>query len=77
MALLRDLERIQLQSEKIHLPARSSYTSFIGNDGKRYFQIDSYGSDNRELKGKKSQSMQFDEETARALIDIIRTELNL
>jgi hypothetical protein len=56
---------------------RASYTTFLGNDGEKYFQIDTYGDPGRELAGTVSQSIQFDETFARELVRILQNEYNI
>lgn len=70
------LSRIEKERNSVHNPVYASYTSFI-EDNKHYFQIDTYGSENRKCIGHASQYIQFDEETAKALIDILKKEFNL
>jgi hypothetical protein len=41
-------------------------------DGQRILQLDTYGSDERQIPGKVSQSIQLDEQGARDLLSIIR-----
>jgi hypothetical protein len=41
-------------------------------DGTRYLHLTTFGSDNRRSGPKSSQSIQLDEETARALVAVIR-----
>ena len=41
-------------------------------DGRKFIQVDSYGRDEREIPGKKSQTFQLDERAARALFDILK-----
>lgn len=77
MALVRKLEKTTLKVEKVHGEVECTYTAFQAEDGKRYFQVDTYGSPDRKLKGKKSQSIQFDEGTARELVALLRAELGL
>jgi hypothetical protein len=55
----------------------ASYTTFLGNDRIKYFQIDTYGGPDRELAGTVSQSIQFDETFARALVRILQHEYNI
>ncbi|MEL7468321.1 MAG: hypothetical protein AAFN27_07690 [Pseudomonadota bacterium] len=43
-------------------------------DGNRILQIDTYGSQHREKPGKQSQTLQFTEESARDLWQILRKE---
>ena len=43
-------------------------------DGKRVLQLNSYGSDERHVPGKLSQTLQFTEESAQQLYRILRAE---
>ena len=56
--------------KKIDKDRNCVHTTFTSG-GKTYFQIDTYGSPNRELKDKISQSIQVDKETAKELIKIM------
>lgn len=71
MALLTKEKFTKKDKERntVHNKVSTTYTTFT-NDGKKYFQIDTYGSPNRELKGKLSQSIQIDKEMAKELITI-------
>ena len=40
--------------------------------GQKFIQVDSYGRAEREIPGKKSQTFQLDEKSARELFDILR-----
>lgn len=44
-------------------------------DGERYVQIDTYGKNDREIPGKESQSIQFDEERTKVLVDLLKKNL--
>ncbi|MBX9635235.1 MAG: hypothetical protein K2X44_09675 [Magnetospirillum sp.] len=77
MALVRKFEKFGLQVEKVHGEVNSTYTAFRAADGKSYFQIDTYGSPERKLKGKKSQTIQLDEGAAKELIALLRAEFSL
>lgn len=70
------LTQIEKERNCIHEPVEASYTVFEKN-GKKYFQIDTYGSSSRQHKHKISQSIQFDEETADYLVEIIIKELGI
>jgi hypothetical protein len=48
---------------------------FTGPDGKRYLQLDTFGSRTRQIVGKVSQSIQFDVASAAELKRLIETEL--
>lgn len=77
MALLSagKLSRTEKERNSIHRPTTATYTSFILQD-KRYFQIDTYGSDDRIMPEKISQSIQFDEETAKVIVDLLKKEFH-
>lgn len=77
MALVRKLEKLGLHVEKVHGEVNCTYTAFRAADGNSYFQIDTYGSPERKLKGKKSQTIQLDEGAAKELISLLRTEFSL
>lgn len=69
MALIssKRLEKIEKESYRIHKEAEATYSIFE-EDGKRYYQIDTYGSDDREITGKVSQSIQMSETTIKNII---------
>lgn len=77
MALLLagQLCRTEKERNSIHKPTTATYTTFI-SAGTRYFQIDTYGSDNRVMPEKVSQSIQFDEETAKVIVDLLKKEFH-
>lgn len=55
MALVRKLEEQPLEKDSPHREADCTYTIVDG----RYLQIDTYGSNERKIPGKKSQSIRF------------------
>ncbi len=75
MALVRKLESITKERSSVHGPVDCVYTVFTGEDGKRYLQLDTFGSKNRQIAGKISQSVQFDVASAIQLKRIIEDEL--
>ncbi|MEC0269709.1 hypothetical protein [Paenibacillus anseongense] len=79
MALIvrKNLSKANKSKVSIHKQVEGTYTSFEGTDGKKYFQIDTYGSEDREIQHKISQSIQFDEDTAKYLFQVIKDELGL
>lgn len=72
MALItkENLTKVDKERNCIHNKVRATYSVFTG-DGNKYFQIDTYGSPNRELKGKISQSIQLNKESAEELIKLL------
>jgi hypothetical protein len=71
MARITSFERKSMDRNSIHDEIEASYTTFE-RDGRRFIQVDSYGRAEREMPGKKSQSIQLDEKSARDLFDILR-----
>ncbi len=73
MALIdkENFNEIQKMRNNVHKDVEATYTSFISN-GKRYFQIDTYGAYDRQNKGVASQSIQFDKETAKFLYELLK-----
>ncbi|MEL7499015.1 MAG: methionyl-tRNA formyltransferase [Planctomycetota bacterium] len=72
MALVTQIKKTNKSRHTIHKPTTCDYSIFVGDDGEQYLQIDTYGSSERELAGKISQSIQFNRDSAsqlRALID--------
>jgi hypothetical protein len=73
MALVRSFERKDMERNSVHKEIGATYTVFKTDD-RVFLQIDTYGSSDREIPGKKSQSLQLDERGAAALFQIIRRE---
>ena len=71
MALVTSLEHLQKDSKGAHEPTTCTYTVVTDGTGNRYLQLDTYGSEHRKIKGKTSQSLQFDAEAARQLRKVI------
>lgn len=74
MALIKSFEEVEKQYPEIHRPVKCGYCSFIGSDDRRYLLLETYGTEDRQMPEKISQSIQLDEEGARQLMDIIRRE---
>ena len=64
-------DRNQIQ-EKVN----ASYSVFTVH-GEKYFQIDTYGTLNRKILNKTSQTLQFDKESAIKIIELLRKEYNI
>jgi hypothetical protein len=73
MALIRTFEEKVMDRNSIHDEISASYTVFERDD-RKFIQIDSYGRDEREIPGKKSQTIQLDREGAAALFQILKRE---
>jgi hypothetical protein len=59
MALVRKLEKSPMQRTSVHEAVDCTYTVFQDEMGRKYLQIDTYGSARRQFRNKKSQSVQF------------------
>jgi hypothetical protein len=70
MALIKEFQQAPSDTQRIHGPVTCGYRTFT-IEGRRVLQLDTYGSADREIPNKISQSVQLDAEGARALIDII------
>ena len=72
MALVRSIEKSEMERNSVHgTEVDCEYSIFSDHSGKRYLQIDTFGSDSRQEKGKKSQTIQFDEKSVSRLASII------
>ncbi|ANE45250.1 hypothetical protein SY83_01675 [Paenibacillus swuensis] len=76
MALIQKEKIIRLDKERnsIHSTVNCTYTSFE-LEGKKIFQLDTYGSSDRQHPEKISQSLQIDQEVAKMLIGLFMKEL--
>jgi hypothetical protein len=75
MALILSFEKKHMERNSLHEGIEATYTVFE-RDGKKLLQVDSYGRDDREIPGKKSQSIQLDAVGALALYKILKTEFH-
>ncbi len=71
MAILRELKPRVLEKDSRHTDAEGTY-SIVESEGIRMLQIDTYGSENRKIPGKVSQSIRFSPEALKQLTKIIR-----
>ena len=73
---LESIERIEKTRNVLHEKVHTTYTVFE-KDGQKYVQLDTYGKDDRDNPEKISQSIQFDEETAKWIVSLLCNELSL
>jgi hypothetical protein len=71
--LVRKLERRDLVRNTVQAEVSCTYTTFVSDEGDRYFQIGTSGSKTRKGKGN-NQVLQFDEQAARQLAELISAE---
>jgi len=74
MAVVRRLERVSLEGKSPHSEVECTYSIVSDDSGQRYLQIDTYGSNDRKIPGKKSQSVRLAPEAIAQLKTIIEQE---
>lgn len=72
----KNIVKVEKSYNSVHKAVDSTYTVFVLK-GKKYFQLDTYGSTDRKYVGKVSQSIQFDKDTANNLIELLKHEFEL
>lgn len=72
MAIIRKLEKIDFNVPGKHSEVAATYAIIEDSDGDKYLQIDTYGSETRQIQGKKSQSMRLSKESIAQLLQIIK-----
>ncbi len=72
MALIKKLDKVIKERTSVHKQTDCTYTVFTEN-GKKYLQLDTYGSKDRQIPGKTSQSIQFGPESIAQLKEILRS----
>jgi hypothetical protein len=70
VAVVRKIEHLKLERDAVHSEAACTY-SIITDNGTQYLQIDTYGSKERQIPGKKSQSIRFAPEAIQQLRELI------
>lgn len=70
MALVTQIKPVQKERCSVHGAVECSSVVF-SKGGNRYLQLETYGSPTRKLKGKVSQSIQFNEASAKQLQRLI------
>ena len=73
---IQKIQKIEKHRNTIHEKVYATYTIFT-KDEATYFQIDTYGKEDRQIPEKISQSLQLDRETARFLVDELTKEFDL
>ena len=74
MALVTHLERDEREMRSVHPTTLVARYSTGEPDGTRRLRINSYGSADRAVGDKLSQTLQFDERSARRPFDVLKTE---
>jgi hypothetical protein len=71
MALIKSFLHARPERVRVHEPVSCTFHWFI-DSGEEFLQLDTYGSDDRVMPGKVSQSIQLDRAGAQELLAILR-----
>lgn len=71
MALVREFQQVGSDRNGMHQPVLCGWRTF-NVDGQTILQLDTYGSDQRQIPNKVSQSFQLNRESAATLLKLIR-----
>jgi hypothetical protein len=71
MARITSIEKIDKDRNTKQGVVRRATYCFFEKEGTKFFQIDTYGSPDREYGGQPSQKIQFDGEFAKKLVSIL------
>ncbi len=71
MALIGEFHHVTSDKSALHKPVSCGWRAFHAGDMK-ILQLDTYGSDTRQIPNKVSQSIQLDREGAAELLKLIR-----
>ena len=74
MAVVRKLERRDLERDTFHSETEGTYSIICGPRGEKYLQINTYGSAERKVKGVPSQTIRFSPEAIAQLREILAQE---
>jgi hypothetical protein len=71
MALVTNIVHADRNIRGIQEPVQCTYSIYEATDGRKYIQLVTYGTNERQVRGGASQTTQFDEAAARQLKAII------
>ncbi|HMO32734.1 MAG TPA: hypothetical protein PKE63_00720 [Lacibacter sp.] len=74
MALINKIEKGFKDRDSIHKPTECSYFIVYNKKGEKFLQLDTYGSADRAIPGKVSQSIQFSPEAIAQLKELLSKE---
>ncbi len=73
MALVKNIIHQPLERDSKHSEVDCTYSLVVNSEGKKMLQIDTYGSSDRKILGKKSQSIRFSPEAIARLKEILKS----
>lgn len=74
MALVINIEKGFKNRHSIHKKTECTYFIVDAADGKKYLQLETDGSEDRQMPGKVSQSIQFSPQAIRQLKEVLTNE---
>ncbi len=74
MALVNNIEKGFKDRDSIHKATECSYYVVYNKKGEKFLQLDTYGSADREILGKVSQSIQFSPDAIKQLKTLLAKE---
>jgi hypothetical protein len=74
MAIIRKFEQLDLKANARHTETLGGY-SVQGQDGEKFIQINTVGSENREIPGKVSQTLRLTKEAIEQLAELAKKHL--
>lgn len=74
MAFVKSVEKDDRAVKNLHPTKLACKYIFSETGGQRIIQLNTYGSDFRDVPGKLNQTLQFDEHSARQLFDVLKME---
>lgn len=72
MALINKITHQALERDSLHTEVECTYDIVTDNSGKKYLQLDTYGSAARKMPGKKSQSIRLSPEAIKHIKEILK-----
>ena len=74
MAIIREFEQLDLKANARHTVTKGGY-SIQGQDGEKFIQINTVGSEDRMIPGKVSQTLRLSKEAIEQLAELARKYL--
>ncbi|MCH4892697.1 hypothetical protein GO308_06185 [Sphingomonas sp. SFZ2018-12] len=74
MAIIRSFEELELKAHARHTETKGGF-SIQGQDGEKFVQINTFGSDDRMMPGKVSQTLRLSKEAIEQLAELARKHL--
>jgi len=73
---LSEFKRKDKERNRVHSKISGTYCIFE-DAGEKYLQIDTCGTKNREMPGQASQYLQFDKDSAKFIVELLKKEFEL